>query len=732
MTRSKSDKKNDLMLFEETGETKYIAEEDLIKSGQLRLTESGKAQIFFKIPTHARVGVKFWLGDHFRAGAQFAKIDMNEDSTNTATGTGSGTGSGTGTESGTTSSVDTVAPIVTSVTSTTANGTFKTGDTISIQINLSENVTVTGNPVLNLETGSNDSSAAFASGTGTNVLNFSYTVGTVDLAADLDYKKPNTITLSAATIRDAGGNDLDLNSFPNPGVTNSLAASKNLKVDAVAPPPLDSVSGTEGSGKIDLTMDLPANVSDYDHIDVRRTTGATAPTSCTQGTSAMNIVSFSQDPLTVADNLAVGTYSYRFCIYDAAGNFDSSGVVQNKSISSGGASNSWKTPTSWSLAAAPTKLSIAMGTSTSDITVMQNNEATAGDDTLYKRIYNGSSWTATDTLVVASGVSAGISSHGVAYTAPGNQPFIIHGAGSFCVMNSTNTSMENGDCGLMNYGSNLLVRYSNLTLDTDSIYGPAMDLYNGTSWSSTTLPASEIPAGVRHDFMTGYPSAIFQDGSSNFKFRYYNPTTLMWSSPESVLSSSEFAGLEGFDYEVAGASQSAAVFFALKQSTEAYDVKVVTRNSTGTWQSPYQLISASANPGFDVKGGVDSGGKMVAVMFRSPLSFDARLFDGTSWASAISLDNPIAVSNFEVCSHPSSSTIFIAWLSSAVGGSKLKVRKIQSGVLDSTATEVHAPSDRTLEKLKMACNANAEASIVFHQRQPSLSTKEWGAVIYGP
>ena len=52
--------------------------------------------------------------------------------------------------------IDTTVPTVTAVTSTTANGSYKSGDVIAITVEFSEVVNVTGTPQLTLETGSSD------------------------------------------------------------------------------------------------------------------------------------------------------------------------------------------------------------------------------------------------------------------------------------------------------------------------------------------------------------------------------------------------------------------------------------------------------------------------------------------------------------------------------------------------------------------------------------------------
>ena len=73
---------------------------------------------------------------------------------------------------------------VTSVTSSTANGTYGTGSSISIQVAFSAAVTVTGTPQLALNSGG---MARYSSGSGTPTLTFIYLVGASDISAHLDY-----------------------------------------------------------------------------------------------------------------------------------------------------------------------------------------------------------------------------------------------------------------------------------------------------------------------------------------------------------------------------------------------------------------------------------------------------------------------------------------------------------------------------------------------------------------
>ena len=72
--------------------------------------------------------------------------------------------------------IDTVAPAVTNVTSSAADGTYELGAVIAVQVTFSKSVTVTGTPQLTLETGVIDAVVNYASGSGTAALTFTYTV----------------------------------------------------------------------------------------------------------------------------------------------------------------------------------------------------------------------------------------------------------------------------------------------------------------------------------------------------------------------------------------------------------------------------------------------------------------------------------------------------------------------------------------------------------------------------
>ncbi|WP_286700802.1 cadherin repeat domain-containing protein, partial [Aeromonas sp. 62-46] len=130
--------------------------------------------------------------------------------------------------------VDTTAPVVSGVSSTTAAGTYGVGSVISIQVSFSEAVTVSGTPQLTLETGATDRTINYVSGSGSNTLTFNYTVQAGDTSADLDYLSAGALGLNGGTILDAAGNNATL-TLPTPGGAGSLGANEAIVIDTSGP-----------------------------------------------------------------------------------------------------------------------------------------------------------------------------------------------------------------------------------------------------------------------------------------------------------------------------------------------------------------------------------------------------------------------------------------------------------------------------------------------------------------
>ncbi|TCC92511.1 MBG domain-containing protein [Pedobacter hiemivivus] len=220
--------------------------------------------------------------------------------------------------------VDGIVPTVTSANSSTANGAYKAGDAIVINLNFSETITVTGTPQLALNSGT---TVNYSSGSGTSTLTFNYTVQPTDASADLDYTSTAALSLNGGTLKDAAGNDATL-TLAAPGAANSLAANKNIVIDNTVPV-VSSVNSSLANGTYKIGDLIPVTVDFSEAVTVTGTptlslnSGGTASYASGSGSTALvfnytvalnqSIADLDQAS-TTALSLAGGT------IKDAAGN----------------------------------------------------------------------------------------------------------------------------------------------------------------------------------------------------------------------------------------------------------------------------------------------------------------------------------------------------------------------------------------------------------------------------
>ena len=174
----------------------------------------------------------------------------------------------------TTIQYDTQLPTVSNVTSSSINGTFSLGGTVSIQVVFSEAVTVSGTPRLTLETGSTDRAVDYASGSGTTSLTFTYTVQAGDTSTDLDYVSTSSLALNGGSIVDAAANAATL-TLPAPGASGSLGANKAIVVTSAptkvvsARTPVGTASGAAFTTQPQVSLqDLGSNVVTSDSSTV--------------------------------------------------------------------------------------------------------------------------------------------------------------------------------------------------------------------------------------------------------------------------------------------------------------------------------------------------------------------------------------------------------------------------------------------------------------------------------
>lgn len=212
-------------------------------------------------------------------------------------------------------------PVVSFITSSTANNTYGTGVIISIQIVFSANVTITGIPELALNSGG---TATYSTGSGTISLNYSYVIGVGQNAGNLEYSSTSALTLAGgSTIGDGFGLNAVL-TLPALGTGSSLGGSKLIAVDTAPPGNVTGFTITPDYYKRNqLIWANPG--SDYAQTIIRR---GTSPVTCSTGTQI-----YAGTAQTYIDaGLSSGTlYYYSICVYDGSNPLNvSSGVTDSK------------------------------------------------------------------------------------------------------------------------------------------------------------------------------------------------------------------------------------------------------------------------------------------------------------------------------------------------------------------------------------------------------------------
>ena len=187
--------------------------------------------------------------------------------------------------------IDTTAPSVTAVTSTTANGSYGIASVITITVGWSEPVVVTGTPQLALNS---SGKANYSSGSGTSTLTFTYTVAAGQNIAKLDYTSASALSLNGGTIFDAvttNPNAAGL-TLPAPGAAGSIGGSKSIVIDTTAPS-VTAVTSTTANGSYGIASVITITVGWSEPVVVTGTpqlalnSGGTASYASGSGTSTL-------------------------------------------------------------------------------------------------------------------------------------------------------------------------------------------------------------------------------------------------------------------------------------------------------------------------------------------------------------------------------------------------------------------------------------------------------------
>jgi hypothetical protein len=143
-------------------------------------------------------------------------------------------------------------PVVTQTVASPSTGIEYPGNTVTLTLNLSEVVTVNGTPTLSLNDGG---TATYSSGSGTNALTFTYTVGSSD--SNVSALAITQVNLSnGATVADASGIAANL--------SGALVTFAGLQIDPPTSPPLTSIVESPVSGDLNAghVVTLTVNVSE--------------------------------------------------------------------------------------------------------------------------------------------------------------------------------------------------------------------------------------------------------------------------------------------------------------------------------------------------------------------------------------------------------------------------------------------------------------------------------------
>lgn len=156
------------------------------------------------------------------------------------------------------SRIITIPPAVLNVTSPNPDGTYFIGDTLTITVQFSDIVYVTGSPVLKMGVptvqNNDDHIADYFSGSGTDTLSFEYTVVGGHISPDLEYGAADSMGWfePGTSIRNAGGVDADL-ILALPGEPNSLAYNKNIVIDGLPFVQFDLASQSIVENELEIT-----------------------------------------------------------------------------------------------------------------------------------------------------------------------------------------------------------------------------------------------------------------------------------------------------------------------------------------------------------------------------------------------------------------------------------------------------------------------------------------------
>ena len=427
--------------------------------------------------------------------------------------------------------LDTTAPVVTQASASPSTGIEYPGNTVTVTLNLSSAVTVSGTPTLTLNDGG---TATYTGGSGTNALTFSYTVGasdsTVSALAITAVNLPN-----GATVTDVAGNTADL--------TGALTTFPGLQIDPpVGVPTIGSFSpdtGVVGDGITKATtLTLAGTATASSTVNVYD--GATL-----LGTATVN--SSGAWSFTTTGTLASGSHTFT-ATDTVSGSTSAASSPLNVTIDTTAPAETFASTIGTNTGSTST---ISSGGLTKDNTLALSGTVSDASGVSSVQVYDGA------TLLGTATVSAGTWSYTTAALADGSHSFTAVATDN--AGNSTTTSAVTA------------------TIDTAA---PVVteSLASDTGASSTdkitsndTLTGSGDPNAVVHFTVDGNPIAGTATANASGSWTF-TPTGLSDGSHTIVASETDAAGNTG----------SASLTFTLDTTPPPVKLSLVNSKLTGS------------------------------------------------------------------------------------------------------------------------------------------------------
>ncbi|MBU3704410.1 MAG: hypothetical protein FGM42_08600, partial [Ilumatobacteraceae bacterium] len=156
------------------------------------------------------------------------------------------TGPSAASTSGTTITIDRTAPTISSFSSTTADGSYTTGQSVNVTATVSESIRSGSSITVTLDTGATVSLTAASAGT---TMTGTYTIVTGQNSADLTV---SSYTYSAGTVLDTAGNAMTSTDVPTG--TNNIAGADAIVIDTTGPAAPTSLTATATATTATITF----------------------------------------------------------------------------------------------------------------------------------------------------------------------------------------------------------------------------------------------------------------------------------------------------------------------------------------------------------------------------------------------------------------------------------------------------------------------------------------------